>query len=142
MKALQKSTLFQGLSSEALEEIAQCAKFRQYFPGDVIVWQGKPSDALFLIVNGIVAVKRILGGDKEALLAYLMPGSTFGEVGILENQPRSATVSALSDVDVLVIRREDFMKILLKYPSVSIELAKMLGRYLLESNKRATMGNK
>ncbi|GAB4341465.1 MAG: hypothetical protein OHK0038_21170 [Flammeovirgaceae bacterium] len=142
VKALKQSTLFQGLDKEALEEIAHQAKFRQFFPNDVIVWQGKASDALFLIVNGIVAVKRILAGDKEALLAYLMPGTTFGEVGILENQPRSATVCALSDVDVLVIRREDFLKILNKYPNVAIELAKMLGRYLIESNKRSVMGNK
>jgi CRP-like cAMP-binding protein len=142
IKSLKQTTLFQGLNLEALEEIAQQAKFRQFFPNDTIVWQGKASDALFLIVNGIVAVKRILAGDKEILLAYLMSGSTFGEVGILENQPRSATVSALSDVDVLVIRREDFLKILNKYPSVAIELAKMLGRYLVESNKRASMGNK
>ena len=128
---LRQSQLFSHLNEKELEGIAAKAKTRQYFANDVIVWQGQPSTALFFIVNGIVAVK-----DKDKLLAYLMPGNTFGEVGILENQARSATVSALSEVDVLVIQRDDFLYILHHYSSVGIELARLLGRYLVQSNRR------
>ncbi len=142
IRALRQSALFQHLSEDELLQIATISKLRQYFPDDTIVWQGKASDSLFVIVNGIVAVKKIISQEKEHLLAYLMPGFTFGEVGILDNQPRSATVSALSDVDVLVIRRDDFMEILYKSPSVAVELAKMLGRYLVETSKRNAMANR
>ncbi len=142
IQALQKSILFQNLSEEALASIATKVKFRQFFPEETIVWQGKPSDALFLIVNGIVTVKKIVGTGKPHILAYLMPGLTFGELGILENQPRSATVSALSDVDVLVISRKVFLEILHQYPSVAVELAKMLGRYLVETSRRQSLGNR
>ncbi|MEO1450656.1 MAG: cyclic nucleotide-binding domain-containing protein [Bacteroidota bacterium] len=133
--ALQQSSLFSALDQEALSRIAQRVKVRQFFPHDVIVWQGQPSTALFLIHNGIVAVRRVVR-EKESTLAYLMPGNTFGEVGILENQARSASVVALSEVDVLVIRREDFVEMMHQYPAVSIELAKTLGRYLMQSNRR------
>ncbi|MDW3650715.1 MAG: cyclic nucleotide-binding domain-containing protein [Bacteroidia bacterium] len=132
---LQLSSLFSKLTEEELERVAQRAKFRQFFAGDVIVWQGQPSTTLFIVVNGIVAVKQV-SSDRERLLAYLMPGTTFGEVGILENAPRSATVDALSEVDVLVIQRKDFLDIMNSHPSVAIELARILGRYLVDSNRR------
>jgi len=139
ISTLSESQLFGHLSEKDLQGVAQKAKIRQYFPNDMIVWQGQASTTLFLIINGIVAVKNIIR-DKEQVLAYLMPGNSFGEVGILENQPRSASIEALSDVDVLAIRREDFIEILDQHSSVAIELARTLGRYLLSANKRMTQG--
>ncbi|MGF1533294.1 MAG: Crp/Fnr family transcriptional regulator [Bernardetiaceae bacterium] len=139
--ALRQSPLFEDLDEEALQQISRKTKTRQYFPNDVIVWQGKASDTLFLITNGIVVIKRIVGNDEHTL-AYLMPGNTFGEVGLLENKPRSANVVAMSDVDVLVIRREDFFEIMHSYPVVAISLAKMLGHYLVESNQRQSRNAK
>ena len=135
IEALKQSKLFSKLAEEDLLKIAGRAKIRQFFANDTIVWQGQPSASLFLIINGIVAVKHIVG-KQENLLAYLMPGNSFGEVGILENQPRSATVSALSEVDALVIQREDFLSILKQHSIVAIELARILGEYLLQSNRR------
>lgn len=142
IKSLQQSVLFGTLPIESLQKIAKIAKTRQFFPSDAIVWQGKPSDSLYLITNGIVVVKKVLSAEKEHIFAYLMPGNTFGEVGILENQPRSATVAALSDVDVVVLKRSDFLDILHQHPQVAIQLAKILGRYLVESNRRNSRRNK
>jgi CRP-like cAMP-binding protein len=138
---LSKSPLFQSLTESQLKRISLRVKLRQFFPNDIIVWQGQPSNSLFVISNGIVAVKSITN-ETENLLAYLMPGNSFGEVGILENQPRSASVVALSDVDVLVIQRDDFLYILNRYSSVAIELARTLGRYLVESNRRISQDEK
>ena len=76
------------------------------------------------------------------VFAYLLPGNTFGEVGILENKPRSATVAALSDVEVLVFNHSDFLDILQQYPKAAISLAKLLGHYLTDTNKRLSRGNK
>jgi CRP-like cAMP-binding protein len=135
IETLSESQLFGHLSEEQLHEVAQRAKVRQFFPNDVIVWQGQPSTTLFMIINGIVAVKNMIR-DKERILAYLMPGNIFGEVGILENQPRSASVEALSEVDVLAIKREDFVAILQQHSSVAVELARMLGHYLIQANRR------
>lgn len=135
IKTLSESQLFGHLSGAHLGEVAQRAKIRQFFPNDVIVWQGQPSTTLFMIINGIVAVKNMMR-EKERILAYLMPGNIFGEVGILENQPRSASVEALSEVDVLAIKREDFLAILERHSSVAVELARMLGHYLVQANRR------
>ncbi|TAF34287.1 MAG: cyclic nucleotide-binding domain-containing protein [Cytophagales bacterium] len=142
IKALKQTALFQGLEENALKAIALKAKTRQFFAEDLIVHQGDPSNALYIITNGIVAVKRRGASNQDHVLAYLMPGNSFGEVGILENQTRSASVTALSDVDLIVIRREDFLDILHDFPQVAIELCKTLGRYLVESNRRVARGNK
>ncbi|MEM6346620.1 MAG: cyclic nucleotide-binding domain-containing protein [Bacteroidota bacterium] len=139
--SLQQSALFSDLSETQLASIADKAKVRQYFANDMIVWQGQPSTALFLILNGIVAVKHINNGE-ENLLAYLMSGNTFGEVGILENQVRSASVAAVSEVDVLVIRRDDFLHILHTHAQVAIQLARILGHYLVQSNRRLANENR
>jgi CRP-like cAMP-binding protein len=138
--ALRNSPLFAAVREEDLAEIGRRAKIRQYFANDMIVYQGEPSTALFVIVNGIVAVKSVVRG-RENILAYLMPGNTFGEVGILENQTRSASVSALSEVEVLVLQREDFVDILQRQPGVAIELARLLGRYLVQSSRRLSSEN-
>ncbi len=142
VESLKQSPLFTSLPQEALEKIAAKAKMRQFFPDETVVWQGKASDSLYLIINGIVAVKKIIASGQEQIFAYLMAGNTFGEVGILENQPRSATVSALSDVDVLVIQRDDFIQMMYDYPQIGIGLCKMLGKYLVESNRRQTRASK
>lgn len=142
MAALRKSALFKQLPKDVLQMVASKTKLRQFFPDETIVWQGDPSDSLYVITNGIVAVQRMGANHQTQILAYLMPGNTFGEVGILENQPRSATVKAVTDVDVRVIKRDHFMEILHQHPIVAIELAKMLGRYLIDANRRMARPSK
>lgn len=141
IEALSNSELFGDLDQVDLGKIASRSKVRQFFAHDIIVWQGESSTALFLIMNGIVAVKNVVR-EKENLLAYLMPGNTFGEVGILENQVRSASVVALSEVDVVAIQRDDFLEILHQHSRVAISLARILGRYLIQSNRRRSKDTK
>ncbi len=139
--SLSQSKIFGSLSLEQLEKIASKFKYRQFFPGEVIVWEGRNSDSLFLIINGIVEVRKMIKSNEYRTLAYLLPGNTFGEVGILENHPRSASVVALIDVDVVVIRRDDFLEIAHQYPEIALSLAKTLGQYLIDTNRRLSRGN-
>ena len=130
-RILTQLTLFEALPSEALAAIAEEMKYRQYYRGEVIVWQGNPSNILYALTNGIAAVRSQLPGQtSQQTLAYLMPGTSFGEVGILESQPRSASVVALTDVEVLVLHRDAFLRILHEHASVAIELARGLARAL------------
>ncbi len=142
IRGLKESEIFQNIPDKDLSRISENAYIAHYDNDEIIVREGEPSDRLFLIINGIVTVKKIMTSGPDQVYAYLMPGTTFGEVGILENKPRSASVTTLSSVDVLVFNRDDFLRILQQYPDVTIELAKLLGRYLTESNKRLSRGNK
>jgi CRP-like cAMP-binding protein len=137
---LSNSSLFSELTAETLSEVAGKASVQQYRAGDMIVWQGQPSGFVYVIARGIASVTR-LGPTKQAsTLAYLMPGQSFGEVGILENQPRSASIAALTDMQALAFEREDFLRILHRYPAVTIGLARILGAYLVDANRRHLHG--
>jgi CRP-like cAMP-binding protein len=142
LRGLNQTAIFKSIPDEALIRLSKKAGIEEYKPEEVIVHEGDSSDRLFIIINGIVTVKKVIKGKNDKIFAYLLTGNTFGEVGILENQVRSATVSALTDVEVLVFEREYFLDILHKFPTVAIELAKLLGHYLTESNKRLTRGDK
>jgi CRP-like cAMP-binding protein len=142
LRGLNQTAIFQNISDEVLMELSRKATIRTYSQDEVIVWEGEPSDRFFIIMNGIVAVKKVNPNKTDKIFAYLLSGSTFGEVGILDNKPRSATVAALSDVEVVVFERDYFLNILHEYPTITIELAKLLGYYLTESNKRITRGDK
>jgi len=142
LRGLNQTKIFKHVPDDALIKLSKKAGFEQYKPEEIIVWEGDSSDRLFIIINGIVTVKKVIPNKSDKIFAYLLSGSTFGEVGILENQVRSATVSALTDVEVLAFDREYFLSILHDYSTVAIELAKLLGHYLTESNKRLTRGDK
>jgi CRP-like cAMP-binding protein len=140
MRFLANSPLFEALPQETLVEVAGQASVQQYRAGEMIVWQGQLSGFVYLIARGIASVMR-LGLTKQAsTLAYLMPGQSFGEVGILENQPRSASIAALTDMQVLAFERADFLRILQCYPAVAIGLARILGAYLVDANRRHLHG--
>ncbi len=140
--SLAQSEIFENITKSKLMKIARKAHVQTYKSDEIIVQEGEPSNKLFFIANGIVTVKKIMSTGKDQVYAHLLSGTTFGEMGILDNQPRSATVSALSDVTLIVFEREEFIGILYRFPAVTIGLAKLLGRYLSQSNKRLTRGNK
>ncbi len=142
LRGLNQTAIFKNIPDDVLINLSEKAGLETYLPEEVIVWESDPSDRLFITISGIVTVKKVIPDKSDKIFAYLLPGSTFGEVGILENKPRSATVSALTDVETLVFDRDYFLQILYDYPSVAIELAKLLGHYLTESNKRLTRGDK
>jgi len=138
---LETSPPFCGLSERALADVAAKALVQRFQPGEMVVWQGEPSATVYLLTSGIAAVTLLTAAGRQSrTLAYLMPGESFGEVGILENQPRSASVVALTDITVLAFERDDFLGILGRYPSVAIEVARLLGHYLVESDRRQTQG--
>lgn len=140
---LKQLDLFEALPEDSLRAVADEMKFRQYYRGEVIVWQGKPSDILYVLTKGIASVRTKLPGQSaQQTVAYVMPGTSFGEVGILESQPRSASVVALTDVEVLVMHREAFMRMLNQHACVAIELARGLGRALVETTRKQAQGSR
>ena len=142
LKGLRSTAIFKNIPDEVLLKISKQTWIESFKSEEVIVWEGEPSDRLYIVINGIVTVKKVIPNKADKIFAYLLPGSTFGEVGILDNKPRSATVAALTGVDVLIFERDYFIKMLHENPGVTIELAKVLGHYLTETNKRLTRGDK
>ena len=135
---LRTSGLFGEADQQVLEHCAQRMSIERFVSGQVIVTEGTVSDRLYLLGRGLVEVKKATAGGVDKTLNYLLPGTTFGEVGVLENRPRGATVEALTDVVGLVLSREDFLALLGLYPSISLGLSRQLARYLIDANQRLT----
>lgn len=117
-KHLQAVPMFEGLSEEVLLELKDSVELvGPYQKGEIIFKQGEPSDCFYLVRMGYVKVsKRHPGGD--VVLAYLGRGSFFGEIGILDGSPRTATVLALDSCELVKIDRKSFKQMVQKHPSV------------------------
>jgi CRP-like cAMP-binding protein len=134
---LRQIPLFQTLSNDELREIANQLEARQYRRNEVIFWQGGVGEGIYFIKSGIVGITH-LSPDKRAtpILTYLKQGDLLGEYGLLfeQNVAASATATALSEVEVLLMKREDVLDLLKKHPSAAIALIQMLAERLLALN--------
>jgi CRP/FNR family cyclic AMP-dependent transcriptional regulator len=103
---------FSGLAEEDLEQIAEHAVSESFRRGALIISEGDLADALYVVVSG--RAKVFLGSDdgKEVVLTVLGSGESFGEIALLDEEPRSASVAAMEKTTVLVIRRDRFLGLL------------------------------
>ena len=128
---LKSIDLFRGLPSEELAQIAEIAEEQPMGKGDPVFTEGEPGDALYLVVEGSVKVHR---GDK--LLAQLAERDVFGEMAVLDSEPRSASVTVVDDAVLLKIGRDDFREILAERPEIAQGVIKVLSRRLRETNRK------
>jgi CRP-like cAMP-binding protein len=128
---LKSIDLFRALPSEELAQIAEIAEEQPLAQGDTIFSEGEPGDALYLIVEGKVKVHK---GEKE--LVRLGVRDVFGEMAVLDSEPRSATVTAVEDSVCLKIGRDDFRDILSERPEIGLGVMKVLTRRLRETSKK------
>lgn len=136
--------LLKTLTNRELARIEEMMHERTYEPGEFIFHIHQPGAAMFFIKEGTVQV--FIPGDsisedksnKDIEIATLKRGDFFGELALLDNSPRSASVMAKSPTEVMAIFRGDFEELLIKDPVISSkinrQLAIMIGRRLKEAN--------
>jgi CRP/FNR family transcriptional regulator, cyclic AMP receptor protein len=122
--------LFSGLPEEELERFAELTRERSYPKGSVILFQDDPGDSLFVLRAGRVKVVLIGEDGREVILGVLEPGAHFGELALIDDQPRSAHVIAMEDAQLLILRREDFKRRVEANPTVAWALLTELSRRL------------
>ena len=99
--------LFKEVERPDLETLAKIVVVRQFKPGDVIVKEGEPGLAFYIVSKGRVEVVRGLGGGVEQVIASFGPGDFFGEMALFDNQPRSASVRAVEETECVVMSKWD-----------------------------------
>ena len=104
--------LFKELPEPGLQMLAERGRPKHFATGEVIMRQGDVSDALHVITRGRVRVERDQPGDTPLVLAELGAGDVIGEMGLLDGGPRSATVTATSDLTTLTLVGWDFTPLL------------------------------
>ena len=117
MAMLCRVALFQALTPEERAEVASLLTLARYRAGTVICQEGRPGDTFFIIWRGQVKVTTAVG-KHQRVLAYLHDDDFFGEGALLHGRPRQATVTALTEVEVLRLSREDFMQLITTKPGL------------------------
>ena len=130
LKGLALSTLFRKVSPGLLKELVGKMKICFYKSGETIINKDDEGNTMYFIMSGEVKIH-----DKEQLLANLGKGEFFGEMSILDREPRSMSVTALEPTYVASIQRVDFFAVLNRYPGMTVELIGFISRRLRKLNK-------
>ncbi len=112
------------LDSEGRKKLLASAQAVTFTDGQAVVREGEPGDSLYIIVSGIASVVADNFGEEKKV-AELSDGSFFGEMAVITDQPRSASVIALGDLSLLKIPKKDVLQILEEYPKVKEVVAKI-----------------
>src|SRR5262245_64416589 len=107
---LSKVPLFSGLSPEKLEGIASLLIARQFADQEIIFHAGDVGNGLYIIRKGGVTIRLASSGGKEVILSLLGRGDVFGELAIIDGEPRSADAIARAETQLLLLPREAGLK--------------------------------
>lgn len=133
---LQKVPLFSQLTPVDLQRVVAVAREKSYPKNSVILFEDDPGDALYVVARGQVKVVLIGDDGREVILSVLGEGEFFGEMSLLDDEPRSAHVIAMEESDLLVLRREDFEGILSQSPKIALALLRELTRRLRRADEK------
>jgi len=125
IELLKRAPLFSGCSKSELRALASSADELDLRQGTVITREGRPGREFFVLISGAAEVTR--DGKK---VAELGAGDWFGEIALLTNSPRTATVTATSPVDVLVLTDRRFRNLVETMPSIALKILSSVGSRL------------
>ncbi len=126
---LHQIPLFASLGEADLADLNEAVKVRSYRGGDTIVKQGEPGDEFYIIDSGQVRIVRQDASGVSTVIRYDTPGQFFGEASLLYDEPRNATVEAVTDTTVFAIPKEAFHAMVDRFPHVRRVLREAAGRH-------------
>lgn len=128
-------SLFSHLEKEELQRLANQSRYRTFKFGDVIIQEGERDDRLYILISGKVNVFKSYRTKKEKRLRTLEPPSYFGEIALIDELVRSATVVARRDTKTLCLDKLNLDREIEKNPIIAKKLLQMLNRRLLALEK-------
>jgi NTE family protein len=134
---LLASPLFRGVRADRIAEIVQHFERRVYPPEALIVREGEPGDALFIIESGLVEVFLTSATGEVTVLSRLGPGEAFGEMAVLTGEPRSAAIRAVAPTTVRVVERDRFLRAAAETPLLLFNLSRVLVARLSRASRAA-----
>jgi len=130
LHTLHRSALFAGVAEQDLAPLVDCL-VRRSFARDVVIFsEGGPGNALYIVESGSVRIYVTSSSGQEICLNVYGPGQVFGEMSVLDGEPRSASAAALEPAVVLALARDDFLGYLDTHPRAARNLAALLAARL------------
>lgn len=130
---LKQMEFFQDFTARELGLLAQKVVEKGFSKGEIVFRQGDPCDAIYFIVGGKVRIIKEGGGLRETV-GFLEERSFFGEMGILGDEVRTATVEAADTLTLLRIDKDEFRNIILKKPEIVFPIFKILIERINKAN--------
>jgi CRP-like cAMP-binding protein len=134
VKSLRRAPLFENLSKDELERLAKVTEDLDVEPGKVLCREGETAQEFFVVIEGEVDVTR--GGEK---IRTLSDGDFFGEIALLEDVPRTATVTATTPLRFFVLTRQSFWSMVESMPDVDRKILRTLAKRALASSDDPTL---
>ncbi|MCW8964840.1 MAG: cyclic nucleotide-binding domain-containing protein [Gammaproteobacteria bacterium] len=132
---LKKSPVFEQTSTDDLRHVAQAMDIENYLKDERIFDIGENGDHMYVIVSGRVGIS--LNGNPKVkdFVAELGAGECFGEMNLLDNLPRSATVHVVEDTTVMTLDSNQLRQLIVRYPELALGMLKGLSLKLRDTNK-------
>ncbi len=133
VQVLQELAIFRSVSVEDLQTLVTHAEEKIFMPGGVIIEEGSEGHEFFIVIFGEVNIDKKIG-DQQTTVGVRRPGEIFGEMALLDKEPRSASAVAKSVCHVLCFKRDRFAHLMRSYPSFFISMLKLLNQRLRETS--------
>ncbi len=128
---LARVDLFSSLDKKELQALAKSCQERKYSPGSTLIKQGDSGVGLYVIISGHVKTTLAKNPDRaEVDLGTSGPGSVLGEMALLDDLPRSATITAVDDVTALLLPVWEFRTTIRSHPEIALKLLAVLSKRL------------
>lgn len=133
---LRAASLFATLTDDELADVAEVAQVARFGAGEIVFREGDFSTACYVISAGHACAVRKHSGGRAITLARFGPGDLFGELAMLDDQRRSATIEAVEDLDAISIRGDEMRRLLRAHPDIAIKMITALAQKLRQTNER------
>lgn len=133
---LQTSTIFSGLTDEELKYILDIINVKEFKRNEIIFFEGDEGISFYLLVTGEIRIYKLSQEGREKTLALLDEGNFFGEMALLENKKRSANAQTVSPSQLAVIHKENFNRLIEKYPQIASKMIVHLADRLRRANQQ------
>lgn len=134
---LALSKAFPGIPETEAAKLVEKGRIATYPAGTALCVEGEVEDVFYVLLSGEVEVTKEISPEDHRLLKYLKPGDFFGEMGIIHDAPRAATVSTTMQAAVLEIDKEGFQEVLQQSSTVSLAMVREVSRRLRENDEMA-----
>jgi CRP-like cAMP-binding protein len=135
---LKQTPAFGGVATEDLRVVARELDEEVFFAGERVFDIHDPADRLYLVARGRIGISILPDPAVAQFIAELGPGECFGEMGLFDDRPRSATAHVLEESALLALEKAKLRHLVLTYPELGLGLLKGLSERLRSTNQRLT----
>jgi CRP-like cAMP-binding protein len=130
---LRQVPLFSGLDDETLQPLAACCRRRRFGAKEALFHEDDPGQTLYVVVSGCVSIEKVTESGKTVHIARRGPGEHFGELSLVDDMPRSASVVTDEPCELLMLHQSEFAQCLEKHPAIALNIIRALALRLRQA---------